>query len=80
MVKTRSGQSYGKVKARPRRGSGKVKARSRRGQGTVERQGQGNINVWLKQSNCNHNYNLMGFDTIEINLARFVIFGKFRTL
>ena len=34
-------------------------------------QGQGNINVRLKQSNYNHNdnYNCMGFDTIEINLV-----------
>jgi len=55
------------VKVWSRRGSGKVKSTSRRGQGKVERQRQGN--VWLKQSNHNHNYNLMGFDTIEINLV-----------
>ena len=46
-----------------------VKARSRRGQGKVEREGQGKINVRLKQSNHNHDNNLMGFDTIEINLV-----------
>ena len=40
-------------------GQGEVKGRSRRGQGKVERQGQGN-----------HNYNLMDFDTIEINLVQ----------
>ena len=57
--------------ARSRRGSGKLKARSRGGQGKVERQGQGKINVRLKQSNHNHKYNLMGFDTIEINLVLF---------
>ena len=42
-------------------------ARSRRGLGKVERQGQGKINVRLKQGD--HNYNSMGFDTIEINLV-----------
>ena len=63
-----SEQVHGKVTARSRRGSGKLKARSRRGQGKVEREGQGKINVRLKQSNHNHDYNLMGFDTIEINL------------
>ena len=51
--------------ARSRRGSGKLKARSRRGQGKVKRQGQGKI----KQNNHSHNYNTMGFDTIEINLV-----------
>ena len=37
----------------------------------VERQGQGNINVRFKRRNHNHNpnYNLMSFDTIEINLV-----------
>ena len=51
---------------------------SRRGQGLVERQGQGNINVKLKQSNHGHNYNLMGFDTIEINLVSkyFLVAGR----
>ena len=41
------------------------------GQGKVERQEQGKINVRLKQNNHNHkrNYNLMGFDNIEINLV-----------
>ena len=34
----------------------------------VQRQGQGKINERLKQSNHN-NYNLMGFDTVEINLV-----------
>ena len=76
-VKTRSRQVHGKVKERSRRGSGKVKARSRRGQGQVERQGQGKTDVRLKQSNHSHNYNLTGFDTIEINLV-LVIFHPFR--
>ena len=67
----RSGQGQGKYMAMSRRGPGKVKTRSRRGQGKVQRQGQGKINVRLKQSNHNNNhyYNLMGFDTIEINLV-----------
>ena len=48
---------------------GKVKERSRQGQ--VGRQGQGKLNVSLKQSNNNHNHNdtLMGFATSEINLV-----------
>ena len=76
-MKTRSGQVHGQVEARSRRGLGKVKARSRSGQGKVERQGQGKINVRLKQSNHNNNpnYNLMGFDTIEINLVSFKMSG-----
>ena len=39
-------------------------------QGKLERQSQGKINVRLKQSNQKHNHNLMGFDTIEINLVK----------
>ena len=41
------------------------------GSGKVERQGQGKINLRLKQSSHNHihNYNLMGFDTIVIYLV-----------
>ena len=61
-----SRQCQGKVKTRSRRGSSKVK----KSQGKVERQGQGKINVRLRQSNQNNNYNLMGFDTIEINLVK----------
>ena len=58
-VRARSWQGQGEVQARSRRSSGKVKARSRRGQGKVERQGQGKINVKLKQNNHNkdNNYN-----------------------
>ena len=54
-----------------RRGSGKVKARSRKGQGKVECQGQGKINVKLNQNNHNpnHKFNLIGFDTTEINIV-----------
>jgi len=39
------------------------------------------INVMLLKSNCNHNhnYNLMGFDTVETNLVYYweglVVFG-----
>ena len=55
---------------RSRRGSSKVKAKSK-----VERQGQVKINVRLRQSNHKniHNYNLMGFDTIEINLVSLIM-------
>ena len=69
--KKMSRHGQGKLMARSRRGSGKAKSKSRRGQGKVERQGQGKINVMLKQNNHNHNhnYNLMDFDTIEINLV-----------
>ena len=52
MEKSRKGQ--GKVKERSSKGSGKVKERSR----PDERQGQGKINVRLKQSIHSHNYNL----------------------
>ena len=62
------------ARSRQRQGqerSGKVKARLRRVQGKVERHGQVKINIWLKQGNHshNHNYNLMDFATIEINLV-----------
>ena len=42
-----------------REGQGQVKGRSRRGQG----------NVKVIQADLNCNYNLIGFDTIEINLV-----------
>ena len=50
-VKARSGQVNNNVKARSRRGLGKVKARLRKAQDKVRRQGQGKINVRLKQNN-----------------------------
>ena len=56
-----SRQGQDKVKERFRQGKSKVNERSRKG--------QGKINVRLKQSNHNHNQNLIGFDTIEINLV-----------
>ena len=72
-VKARSRLCRGNVKTRLRQGQGKFMARSRRSLGKVKarsRIGQGKINVRLKQSNHYHNqnYNLMDFDTIEINL------------
>ena len=69
-VKAMVRQCQGNVKVMSRKGQGKLMARSRRGQGKGERQGQGKIYVRLKQSchNHGHNYNLMGFDTIEIDL------------
>ena len=64
-VKVRSKQAKGNAKRRLKPGQGKAKARSRRGQSKVEvrsRHRKHNLNP-------NRNYNLMGFDTIEINLV-----------
>ena len=44
-------------------GQGKAKARLRRGQGKVK------VRSKLTKHNLNRNYNLIGFDTIEINLV-----------
>ena len=44
-------------------GQGKVKARPKQGQGEVKARSK------LPKHNLNRNYNLMGFDTIEINLV-----------
>ena len=41
----------------------KAKARPKRGQGKVK------VRSKLPKNNLNRNYNLMGFDTIEINLV-----------
>ena len=81
-VKARLSQGQDKVWLSSRRGLGKVKKRPRRGQGNIERQGQGKINVRLKQRNHyhNHNYNSMGFDVVEINLVLMVFVGCFRQL
>ena len=46
-----------------REGQGKAKARSSRGQGKVK------VRPRQCKHNLNLNYNLMGFDTIEINLV-----------
>ena len=46
-----------------KQGQGKAKARSRKGQGKVK------VRSKLPKLNLNRNYNLMGFDTIEINLV-----------
>ena len=54
-VREISGQVQSKIRARSRKGhQSKVKARSRQGKDKVKH-------------NLNRNYNLMGFDTIEIN-------------
>ena len=62
-VKVRSKQAKGNVKRRLRPGQGKAKARSMRVQGKVK----------VRSRQCKHNLNsinnLMGFDTIEINLV-----------
>ena len=62
-VKVRSMQGQGIVKRWARQGQLKAKERSRRGQGKVK--------VKSRQHNhiLNRKYNLMGFDTIEINLV-----------
>ena len=46
-----------------REDQGKVKTRSKRGQGKVK------VKSRQLMHNLNSNYNLMGFDTTEINLA-----------
>ena len=48
-----------------REGQGKVKARSQRGQGKFK------LKSKQRKHNLNRNYNLMGFDTIEINLVSY---------
>ena len=58
-------QGLAKVMERSRQGQGKVKARSRRGQSKVK------VRSRQCKYNLNCNYNLMGFDTIEINLVSF---------
>ena len=59
----RSKQGQGIVKRGSKQGQGKAKVRSRRGQGKVK------VKSSQYSHNLNRNYNLMGFDTIEINLV-----------
>ena len=65
-VNVRSMQGQGKVRAMWREGQGKVKARSKRGQCQFK----------VRSRQCKHNLslncNLMGFNTIEINLVYLV--------
>ena len=76
MVKARSRESQGKEskdKGTSRQDQGTVKVRSWQGQCNVKgklSQGQGKVEVRSRQQKhrLNRNYNLMGFDTIEINL------------
>ena len=73
-VKGRSRHGQDKFKTRSRYGPGKFMSRSRRGFSKVKaclKRGQGKINLRFGQSNNNHkhNCNLMGFDTININLV-----------
>ena len=58
---SRKGQ--GKIKVRSRQDQGKAKARSRRGQGKVK------VRSKLPKNNLKRSYNLIGSDTIEINLV-----------
>ena len=67
-----SREGQGKVKARSRQGQGKAKARPRRGQGKVK------VRSKLPKLNLNLNYNLMGFDTIEINLVKYLFIQHLR--
>ena len=50
-----------------REGQGKVKTRQKQGQGEVKARSR------QRNHNLNRNYNLMGFDTIEINLVNHYI-------
>ena len=70
------------VKVTSRLGKNKVKVMSRQGQGNVKGDGQGKDKksqgkdkVRSRQYKCNlnRNYNLMGFDIIEINLVLIII-------
>ena len=63
-----SREDQGKVKVRSRQGQGKAKARSMRVQGKVK------VRSRQRKHNLNSNNNLMGFDTIEINLVSFHFF------
>ena len=63
-----SREDQGKVKVRSRQGQGKAKARSMRVQGKVKVRSRQN------KHNLNSNNNLMGFDTIEINLVIDLLF------
>ena len=60
----------GRVKVMLREGQGKGKARSRRGQGKDK------VRSRQCKYNLNRNYNLMGFDIIEINLVLFLLIEK----
>ena len=69
---SRQGQS--KIKARSKQGQGNVNAMSRENQGKAKvrpMRVQGKVKVRSRQCkhNLNSNNNLMGFDTIEINLV-----------
>merc|ERR1711888_343240 len=68
-VNVRSKQGQGNVRRGSRQSQGKAKARPRRGQGKVK------VRSKLPKNNLNRKYNLMGFDTIEINL----VFHFFKT-
>ena len=56
-------EGQGNVKRGSKQGQGKAKARSRRGQGKDK------VRSRQRKHNLNCNYNLMGFDTIKINLV-----------
>ena len=73
-VKVTSRQCEIKIKVRSKQGQDNIKRRSRQGQGNAKARSmrvQGKVKVRSKQRkhNLNSNNNLMGFDTIEINLV-----------
>ena len=74
MFKVTSRQCEIKIRVRSKQGQDNIKRRSRQGQGNAKARSmrvQGKVKVRSKQRkhNLNSNNNLMGFDTIEINLV-----------
>ena len=67
--KVRSKRGQGKVRERSRQGQDKGKARSRQGQSKVKERLRAKVRSRQRKHNLNPNYNLMVFDTIEINLV-----------
>ena len=73
-IKVRSREVEGKVQVMSRQGKTKVNARSRQKQGNVkggaiQGQSKGKARSRQRKPNLDHNYNLMDFDKIEINLV-----------
>ena len=73
-IKVRSREVEGKVQVMSRQGKTKVNARSRQKQGNVkggaiQGQSKGKARSRQRKPNLDHNYNLIDFDKIEINLV-----------
>ena len=58
-----------KVKVRSMRDQGNIKRGSRQGQSKVKERLRAKIRSKQCKHSLNRNYNVMGFDTIEINLV-----------